>query len=365
MANKKFFNPAKLAVYYHPGEFLSETISEQGMSVKEFAIRTGKPEKTIHAIISGKSSITDDMALAFEKVTHVPAHFWMNKQHNYDAYRSRKRAEEKERNLIAWVKNFPYKEMVENGWIEPSIDALGKVTNLLRFFRIDSDEAWEDLYYNSKLKVSYRISLKNSKNPYALSAWLRYGEILAEKESVETDYSQVKLMQMLPTLLDIIYSHPKDFAEQVKKLLNHCGIKIVYIKHLPKATVSGCVRWIQDIPCIMLTDRQKRYDIICFSLLHEIAHILKHGKKDVFIESEGLNIPQKEQEAEDFARQMLLPHRAIESIVGDGNFSYSNIYRISIKYHVNPSVLVGALIHDNIISYKTHGKLLKQQTLIS
>ena len=40
---KKFVPP----VEFHPGITLSDKLKEMGMSVKEFAVRTSKPEKTI------------------------------------------------------------------------------------------------------------------------------------------------------------------------------------------------------------------------------------------------------------------------------------------------------------------------------
>ena len=43
-------------VAFHPGETLSEKLDELRMGPKEFAVRTGKPEKTIIAFIKGKSS---------------------------------------------------------------------------------------------------------------------------------------------------------------------------------------------------------------------------------------------------------------------------------------------------------------------
>ena len=48
----------------HPGQTLIYKIQELEMSVKEFAIRASKPEKTIIAVIKGDSSITPDMAVA-------------------------------------------------------------------------------------------------------------------------------------------------------------------------------------------------------------------------------------------------------------------------------------------------------------
>lgn len=67
----------------HPGETLAEKLAEMEMDPKEFALRTGKPEKTIIAVLNGESSITPDMAIQFENVTKIPATFWMNHQRSF------------------------------------------------------------------------------------------------------------------------------------------------------------------------------------------------------------------------------------------------------------------------------------------
>ena len=64
-------------VIYHPGVTLAEKLEELGMSAKEFSVRTKKPEKTINAVLKGNSSLTPDMAVAFESVTGIPANFWI------------------------------------------------------------------------------------------------------------------------------------------------------------------------------------------------------------------------------------------------------------------------------------------------
>ena len=81
MATKNLYIPENVS---HPGTTLDEKMKEIGISVKEFAVRTSKPEKTVIAIIKGNSSITPEMAVAFENVTKIPANFWINRQRIYD-----------------------------------------------------------------------------------------------------------------------------------------------------------------------------------------------------------------------------------------------------------------------------------------
>ena len=118
---KKFVPP----VEFHPGITLSEKLKERGMSVKEFAVRTSKPDTTIFAVIGGKSSVTSDMAVAFESVTKIPAHFWLNIQRGYDEYVARQKREEQLATAYEWARSFPLSKMMELGWI-PTVNTAEK-----------------------------------------------------------------------------------------------------------------------------------------------------------------------------------------------------------------------------------------------
>lgn len=45
------------AVAYHPGETLAEKLTELGMSIKEFALRTSKPEKPFTLLSKEKAQL--------------------------------------------------------------------------------------------------------------------------------------------------------------------------------------------------------------------------------------------------------------------------------------------------------------------
>lgn len=79
-------NPIKLDIAFHPGEDLEEKLQEMQMTVEEFAKRSLVPESIVESIIAGETSITADMAIAFEEVTGMPAILWLNLQRNYDNY---------------------------------------------------------------------------------------------------------------------------------------------------------------------------------------------------------------------------------------------------------------------------------------
>jgi addiction module HigA family antidote len=83
MATKNEYIPQTVT---HPGVTLGAKIQELQIGVKDFAVHANLPESVISAIVNGKASITADLAVALEKATNIPAHFWLARQKNYDDY---------------------------------------------------------------------------------------------------------------------------------------------------------------------------------------------------------------------------------------------------------------------------------------
>lgn len=83
MEKENQYNPSTV---FHPGETLYEKLEEIKMDAKEFAFKVGVSEETIINVMNCESSITTELAVAFERITKIPAHFWINSQRNYDIW---------------------------------------------------------------------------------------------------------------------------------------------------------------------------------------------------------------------------------------------------------------------------------------
>ena len=336
---------------FHPGVTLEEKLEEMGMSVKEFAIRTDKPEKTINAVLKGDSSVTPDMAVAFEIVTGIPASFWMNKQQNYNEYVARKKREEALKASIEWSKQFPLAVMQKLGWIPTLKSEEEKVSALLSFFAVSSREAWQDYYYNQPLKVAFRISLSQTKNPFAVSAWLRRGEIQAMGQNVDCEYSPDLLRNTISDFKRLLFDNSNQMPARLQAVCASCGIKLIYTECLPQAPISGATRWIQNVPCIQLSGRYKMQDVFWFNFFHEIGHILLHGKKDIFLEDIEYSDYQKEKEmaADAFASEVLLSAKQEQEITMLRHWSREDIIMFADKFDTVPAIILGRLKHRSLI----------------
>jgi HTH-type transcriptional regulator / antitoxin HigA len=336
----------------HPGETLAEKLEEMGMGPKEFALRTGKPEKTITAILKGESSITADMAVQFENVTRIPASFWLNYQRSYDEYMARVKRQEAIEKSVEWSKNFPLLQMVKSGWIEQKSSKQEMAAQLLAYFGVASPRGWEDYYCNQELKVAFRISLKHTKEPFAISAWLRKGEISAQEMQAPA-YSGKAFKDVLPQIKSIMAEQPDDFFVQLCALCNKAGVKVVFTPCLPKAPINGATRWLGDTPLIQLTGRHKRNDIFWFSFFHEAGHILLHGKKDIFLEDIEYQDKDnaKEAEADEFAVKWTFS-KGEEAVIKENTpLSEMEMERFAKKFNTHPAMIIGRLQHNNKLPY--------------
>lgn len=344
----------------HPGVTLEEKIQEMGIGPKEFALRTGKPEKTITAILKGDSSITPDMAVAFENVTKIPAHFWSNYQLGYDEYVAREKRKIVIEDAVDWAKQFPIIDMINKEWL-PSVEtAFDKSAVMLSFFGFSNHYAWEEYYFKQQLKVAFRISLANIKEPYAISAWLRKGELQAAELKTK-EYSEKSFKAALPEIKSIMAKHPTDFFNQLQNVCLETGVKVVHTPCLPKAPICGSTRWLSDTPLIQLSGRYKRNDSFWFTFFHEAGHILTHGKKDIFLEKVDYSDKdeEKEKQADEFAVRWTLTEEEEFEIMAAIPLTVKDIRKFAKKFNTHPAIIIGRFQHKKLIPYSLGREFLE------
>ncbi|HEX6847101.1 MAG TPA: ImmA/IrrE family metallo-endopeptidase, partial [Chitinophagaceae bacterium] len=334
----------------HPGDTLAEKLGEMSMGPKEFALRTGKPEKTITAVLNGESSITSDMAVQFEAVTKIPAHFWINHQKAYDEYIAREKRQAVIEEAVEWARQFPIRDMINKKWLPDTSTIHEKTAALLSFFGFANHIAWDDYYCKQELKVAFRISLANTNEPYAISAWLRKGELQAA-ELNSKEYTDKKFKETLTEVKSLMADHPNNFFQKLQTLCLDAGVKVVHTPTLPKAPICGCTRWLSDTPLIQLTGRYKRNDSFWFTFFHEAGHILLHGKKDIFLEKvEYLDKDKiKEKEADEFACEWTLTEKEEQEILDAAPLDEEDIRRFAKKFTTLPAIIIGRLQHKGYI----------------
>lgn len=340
-----------------PGETLLETISAIGMSQAELAIRMGRPKKTINEIIKGKAEITPETALQLERVLGIPAHFWNNLERNYREVLARIKEYTKLQKQIEWLGQFPVKALIKKRWIKKYNDKTLQLQELLNFFGVASPEQWQKKWFG--LKVAYRRSPAFQSDPGAVSAWLRMGELLAQKIRCNP-YDANKFKSVLSDILKLTVDPPEIFQSEMERLCADAGVAVVFVPELPRIRTSGATWWMNPKKAVIqLSLRYKTDDQLWFSFFHEAGHILLHGKKEVFIEGDNYD-NDKEEEANRFASNILIPERDLQQFIGLSNFSKRAIKKFAEKIGVSPGIVVGRLQYLKVIPY-SHCNDLKRR----
>ncbi len=338
-----------------PGDILEDYLENLGMTQAELAARTGLTKKTINEIIKGKAPITHETALKFERALDRPAHFWNNLERQFQEDRTRLAEQKRLKSWLNWLKKVPVNAMAKRGWISKHRDKYEQLETVLRFFGVASPEQWHEIW--QEYQVAYRQTQRFETSAESMSAWLRRGEIEA-RESRCAPFDRKRFQAILNDIRKLTRELPDIFVPELVDLTASAGVAVVFVPELPNTGVYGATRWLKGRAIIQLSLRYKSNDHLWFTFFHEAGHILKHGRKEIFIEGNGLD-GEKEKEANAFARDKLIPPAVYRRFIStwDGH-SLEPVQRFANEIDIAPGIVVGRLQHEEHLP-KSHGNKLK------
>lgn len=344
-----------------PGAVLEERLLAMGMSKSELARRCGRPQKTISEIVHGKAAITPETALQLERVVGVRASVWLNLEMQYRL----KLAEQEEgaslASLTKWAKKFPLAQLTAEGWLEPSNDDVSLVSKLLAFFGVGTIEGWRESFQQPV--AAYRRSPSFVAAPEAVAAWLRCGELRAQ----EIDCAPFDAHEFRQVLREIRarLTRPTDAIwDEVVELCARAGVALVLIPEFPKTHLSGAARWLSpNKALIQQSVRHKSGDHLWFSFFHEAGHLLLHNKKVLFVDEQGGDQPEVEEEANRFARDWLLAPKPYAEFVAEADFTERAVRRFAKQQKIAPGIVVGRLQRERHVSFAWLNGLKEKLTL--
>jgi HTH-type transcriptional regulator / antitoxin HigA len=94
-------------------------------------------------------------------------------------------------------------------------------------------------------------------------------------------------------------------------------------------------------------------DQFWLTFFHEAGHLMLHGKRDLFLEGSA-SLQAKEDEADRFAFDVLLPEEKLARIAADGPPAREDIRRLAVSLDLAPGVLVGLLQHRGILPHSQY-----------
>ena len=152
---------------------------------------------------------------------------------------------------------------------------------------------------------------------------------------------------------------PNEFGPAMKRLCSEAGVALVFLGEIPKTRLSGATRWLnKDKALIMLSLRHKTNDHFWFSFFHEAGHILLHGKKMMFLDDVIQAGSDLEQEANQFAANMLIPDKAYRAFVANNRpLARASVSAFAATIGIAQGIIVGRLQHDKTIAFAALNEL--------
>ena len=344
-----------------PGATLAETLDTLGMTQAELAERMGRPLKTINEIVAGKAAITSDTALQLEKVLGVPASFWTNHERIYRDTLARHRETDELEQQLGWLSTMPVREMVRARWIVAAKEPVAQLRIVLSFFGVAGVEEWRSLWESPD--AIFRKSPAFAANRPATAAWLRQGEIEAQKMDC-APFDESRFTKALGQLRSLTTKDPEEFVPALHELCASAGVAVTIVPPLPGVRAYGATRWLHSTKALVqLSLRGKTDDHLWFTFFHEAGHVLKHGKRAVFVEDGDPKTAARdprEAEADEYACDLLIPPAEYERFCADADFSTAAMRKFAGQLGIAPGVVAGRLQHERRVPF-SRGNQLKRR----
>lgn len=290
------------------GELLGEELEFRGWSQADFAAVIDRPTQFVSEIVTGKKEITRESAAQIGAALSQTPEFWLKLQDQYllaqqaknpttqaklDDVRRRARLNE-----LAPIPLLRKRKVL----IGSTLDELeAEVMELFELTSIDGQPA---------LGAAARRANPEEEITMLQQAWVACVRKQARKWPPANDYSR-EMLDKLAAALPRSVQTAEDFTT-LPDQLRDAGVRLVYVEALPGAKIDGCAMFVDGYPVIGLSGRGKRLDKVLFTLLHEIAHILRGHVDDAPIveELDDSDAPEsiREKEANDGAGTWIFPN---------------------------------------------------------
>lgn len=328
-----------------PGNTIKDAILNKRVTISVLASKMQTTSEFLDELIKGQREITIDVAENLSKFLGASTDFWLKREEQYRKALALNYGSE------TWLKELPIKDMVSFGWIN---DVPDKVTECLNFFDVPDVETWRLKYSELMQSTSFRTSPTFKTDHAATAAWLRYGEIVAQRmvcKRWDDDLFEKTLFELKSLTRK---KSPREFIPELQRACAECGVAVVISKTPYGCKASGATKFINgEKAMLLLSFRYLSDDHFWFTFYHEAGHIMLHKSKGAIIEeaSSNTNYSDEENEANIFAGEVLIP----QELNGELNRLRGNtrdIINFAIKAGVSPGIVVGQMQYRGIIAYK-------------
>ena len=238
------------------------------------------------------------------------------------------------------VKNFDVKALTKLGFFDSDYttdELVNKVLNYFGYATINEFEEQLDEPLYSRVKKSHSDKMKDF--------WIKSAYQTFKVIDNPNEYNRERLKDLIVK----IKPYSQDVGNgllTVCRALYNIGVTVIFQNYLTTTQVRGATFIIKDKPCIVITDFNKIYPTLWFTLLHELNHVLfdfETIEKSSYHLSDDNDLFLIEDQANTFARNFFLSEEKFQYIKKYINNPYL-VSKFASEIEVHPSIVYSFFI---------------------
>ena len=336
-------------IAFHPGYYLKEIVDESGLTQEDFAKLLGTTPKNLSILLKGEQDLSIDIAAKLSRMLGTTISYWLNLQQAYDEKRAELESYEelkRERDVFGLIDYKYFRDHFHFPDLPRQIDQQIKLVR--EHLRVSSLTVLEKGHLAVKFR-SYSDTLSRS-NIVNANVMVQIAINMTLKMSIPR-FNKGRFAKAVAFALTQTRNH-SDFLPAIRDAFGEAGVALIVLPNLKNSGVNGASKRIGGKVMLMVNDRRHYADTFWFTLLHEVGHIM-NDDLGISLSSES------EDEADQYAREALIPQDKYEAFVQCQRFDAAAITEFAESIDRDPGIVLGRLLMDRRVSH-TDTKLIKK-----
>lgn len=335
----------KERIAFHPGYYIKEIIDESGLTQEDFAKRLDTTPKNLSLLVRGEQSLSVDIAKKLSRMLGTSIKYWLNLQNAYDALIAEF---ESEKELIEERKVFKYIDYtyLRDNYGLPNLPRKidQQIIETRRALNVSSLTVLNKCDVAANFRSSQGVLLDANRIRANTMVQIAINEAL----KIEAPRFDIHKFEEATNKALFMTNRHEDFYPSIRDLFLEAGVVFKIMPNMKGSKINGATKKIGNKVLLMVNDRGTYADTFWFTLFHEIGHIMAGDYGTSMEEDNG----KKEDAADAYARDKLIPPEAYEKFVTNNRFTSRDILYFAKQINRDPGIVVGRLFKEERKDYR-------------